>query len=159
MNPRIRIYTKMSWIWKTGTICSSSIPCLLFSLPRSRVDNSLSKRGSCDNWFFCNSCEDIQYLLTRYLESSIHRVPTPPPFPLREGRQVEIIWTRNYPPFPHWDRRATQWNHIKFRTNSAHAPMWSPPPCKRKCWTKSGGPLVNSVLCGSIQSAMKADSR
>ncbi len=22
-----------------------------------------------------------------------HRVPTPPPLPLREGRQVEIIWT------------------------------------------------------------------
>jgi hypothetical protein len=44
-----------------------------------------------------------------------HKVPTPPP--LREGRQVEII----IPPPPHWDRRAIQPNHIKFRTCSALA--------------------------------------
>ncbi len=28
---------------------------------------------------------------------SNHRVPTPPPPPLREGRQVEISWTRKLP--------------------------------------------------------------
>ncbi len=57
----------------------------------------------------------------------IHRVPIPSPLPLREGRQVEIIWTRKLPPPPQWDRRVIQRNHIKFRTCSAHTPMWAPP--------------------------------
>ncbi len=34
----------------------------------------------------------------------------PPPHPLREGRQVEKIWTRKLPPPPNWDRRAIQPN-------------------------------------------------
>ncbi len=54
-----------------------------------------------------------------------HNVPTP--LPLREGRQAEIIWTRKLPPPPHWDRRAIQPNHIKFRTFSALAPIWTTP--------------------------------
>ncbi len=48
-----------------------------------------------------------------------HRVPTHPP--LREGRQVEISWTRKLPP------SSLLPNHIKFRTCSALAPMWTPP--------------------------------
>ncbi len=40
------------------------------------------------------------------------RPPPPSPVPLREGRQVEIIWTRKLPPPPHWDRRAIQPNQI-----------------------------------------------
>jgi hypothetical protein len=47
-----------------------------------------------------------------------HRVPTPTPLPLREERQQG-----NYPPPPHWDRRAIQPNLIKFRACSALAPM------------------------------------
>jgi hypothetical protein len=33
----------------------------------------------------------------------------------------------NYPPPPHWNRRAIQPNHVKFRTCSALAPKWTPP--------------------------------
>ncbi len=39
-----------------------------------------------------------------------------PPLYAREG----------YPPTPHWYIRAIQPNHIKFRTCSALAPMWTP---------------------------------
>ncbi len=51
----------------------------------------------------------------------------PPPFLNAPGRQVEINWTRKYPPPPYWDRRAVQPNHIKFRTCSGLPPMWNPP--------------------------------
>jgi hypothetical protein len=47
----------------------------------------------------------------------------PPLLPLCEGRQVEIFERENYPPPPHWDRRAIQPNHIKFMPSSALAPM------------------------------------
>ncbi len=53
-----------------------------------------------------------------------HRVPTPTPLPLREGRQVGIILNEEIaPPPPHWDRQAIQPNHFKFRTCSALVPM------------------------------------
>ncbi len=32
------------------------------------------------------------------IERLMHVVPIPPPIPLREGRQVDIIWTRKLPP-------------------------------------------------------------
>ncbi len=79
---------------------------------------------------------------------SNHRVPTPPP-PLREGRQVEISWTRKLPPSSHWDRPAIQPNHIKFRTYRPGLLRRCELPYKRMCLTNSGGPLVNSVLWGS----------
>ncbi len=79
---------------------------------------------------------------------SKHRVPTPP-LPLRVGKAGrKIIWKRKLPPPPRWERRSIQPNHIKFRTCSAVAPMWTP-SYKRKCWGNSGGPLVNSLLWGS----------
>ncbi len=77
--------------------------------------------------------------------------PPPPPLPLREERQVEIIWTRKFklPPLPRWDRRAIQPNHIKFMTcadvNS---------PYKRKYWSNSGGLIVNSVLWGKKRKSL-----
>jgi hypothetical protein len=48
-------------------------------------------------------------------------------------------------PTPLGYSRAIQPNHIKFRTCSALAPMWTL-PYKRKCWTNSGRPLANSLL-------------
>ncbi len=70
--------------------------------------------------------------------------PSPRPLPLREGRQVEIIWTRKLPPPPHWDRRAIQPNHIIFRSCSTHEPMWTPPINE----SALGRPSVNSALWG-----------
>ncbi len=65
----------------------------------------------------------------------------PPPLPLSPRRQVEIIWKQaNYPPTPHWDRRAIEPNRIKFMSSFAVAPMWTP-PYKRKCWNNSVVPL------------------
>ncbi len=77
------------------------------------------------------------------------RSPPHPHLPLREGRQVEIIWTRK---LPHWDRRAIQPNHIELRACSALTADVNS-PYKRKCWTNSGGPLVHSVFWGRNPSA------
>ncbi len=83
----------------------------------------------------------------------------------REGR-LKSFERGNYPPpphpkarikdlivqvfFPHWDRRAIQPNHIKFRTCSALAPMWTPPIKESAELTRGpGGPsIVISVLRG-----------
>jgi hypothetical protein len=48
-----------------------------------------------------------------------YRVPTPTPLRGKAGRDPlnKYIY---YPPPTHWDRRAIQPNHIKFRTCSAH---------------------------------------
>ncbi len=51
----------------------------------------------------------------------------PHPLPLLEVKAGEIIWTRKLTPPPHWDRRAILPTHIKFRTCSALAPMWTHP--------------------------------
>ncbi len=69
--------------------------------------------------------------------------PPPPIIYAKEGRQKSFE-RGNYPPPPHWDRRAIQPNHIKFRTCSALAPMWTPPINKNAEQTR--GPLINSVL-------------
>ncbi len=51
--------------------------------------------------------------------------PSPPLLYVREGRKKSFE-RGNYPPPPHWDRRAIQPNHIKFRTCNALAPIWNP---------------------------------
>jgi hypothetical protein len=44
--------------------------------------------------------------------------------PLLVVKQVKTFERGNYPPLPHWDRRAILPNHIKFRTWKALAPMF-----------------------------------
>jgi hypothetical protein len=48
--------------------------------------------------------------------------PPPPPLNAREGR-LKSCEQGNHPPPPHWDKRAIQTNHIKFKTCSAFAAM------------------------------------
>jgi hypothetical protein len=75
-----------------------------------------------------------------------HRMPTHPlPFllSLREARQVEIIWT----PPSHWDRRAIQPNHIKFRICSALEPMWTLPKNESAELTQGALQLVHYFKC------------
>ncbi len=61
----------------------------------------------------------------------------------REGRQKSFL-RGNYPSPPHWDRRAIQPYHIKFRACSALAPMETP-PISESAELARGGPLVNSL--------------
>ncbi len=75
-----------------------------FSLPRCSVDNPLSKLGSWDVGFLCNSCVDIQYLFTRYLGSSNHSSPTPTPTSSTRGEAGRNHLNQEITPTPpHWD--------------------------------------------------------
>ncbi len=57
-----------------------------------------------------------------------HRVPTSSPLTLCVAKTGKKSFERgNYPPPPHWDRRAIQPNVIKFKTCSALVPIWTPP--------------------------------
>ncbi len=72
-----------------------------------------------------------------------HRVPTPTPFLYARGEGMEEIFLNEeiIPLAPHHlIRRAIQPNHIKFRTCTALAPMWTP-LINETLWTKSGDPL------------------
>jgi hypothetical protein len=50
----------------------------------------------------------------------------PPPPSSTRGKAGKSFERGNYPPPTHWDIRAIQPNHIKFRTWTALAPMWTP---------------------------------
>ncbi len=75
--------------------------------------------------FYCRSKFSILSLIWVSFQ---HRVPIASSLnPRREGRQVEIIWTRKLSPSSPSEQRAIQPNNIKIRTRKALAPMWTPP--------------------------------
>ncbi len=68
---------------------------------------------------------------------------TPSPLPLREKRQEKIIWTRKLSPLLPTGIGERYSQTISNLGHEALADVNS--PYKRKCWTNSGGLLVNSV--------------
>ncbi len=100
------------------------------------MEQAIRQVSSC---YLCAGSAWIRWFLG--IQVSITECRPTPPLPLREGRQVEINWARKLPLSSPLGRRAILPNHIKFRTYSALAPMWTP-PINESAELTSGGPLV-----------------
>ncbi len=82
--------------------------------------------------------------------------PHPPPSSTRGKAGSNHLNEEITPPPPHWDRRAMQPNHIKFRTCSALAPMLTPPVNESAELTQ--GALYNefyTLRCSRINATLK----
>ncbi len=74
----------------------------------------------------------------------------PSPFLYASGWQVKIIWTWKLPPPPPPTGIGERYCQTIPILGHAELLCRCNFPCKRKCWTNSGGPLVNSLPTYSL---------
>jgi hypothetical protein len=72
-----------------------------------------------------------------------HRVPSPPPPPLRVAKAGRNHLNEEFTP-------SSPLGYSQTITNLGHAALlrWCELPLNRKCWTNSGGSLINSLFWG-----------
>ncbi len=129
----------ISLAWPASTHCPSSPPSttgassllsFLFSFLSHRWRSQVEDSFHIHRW---RSQLKYSFSLQMAFKGKRHRLPTPAP-PSTRGKAGRNHLNEEIPPPPHWDRRAIQQNHIKFRTCCADVNSL----LKRKCWTNSG---------------------
>jgi hypothetical protein len=89
---------------------------------------------------FCNPAKENPHIMRL-----VFCTPPPPPPPRESGYYATFV-------LEHWDRRAIQPNHIKFRTSSALAPMWTSPINESAELTRGPCSYFCTVLCDRMRS-------
>jgi len=123
-----------------GRACAQIIQCTQYS----------SKESASRNLQICSDMPFTRRYTSTYPAPSghrftpDHRAPTPSPPPLRVAKTGKNPLNEEITPLLPTGKRFSQTISTLCVQRSC-ADMNS--PYKRKCWTNSGGPLVNSLLC------------